>query len=401
MGTTFRLALLCFACSASLVRADELTLAITIPTNSVFAGQPVRIWLNALNPSTVEITWSAPEKISCHVASQQGAMELSATLRDATNVASIAPGGFARRGYDLPVPDSWAGPVTLSSDIAPGTQFALNVAPLDKETTGASQAKPTKRDLFGRDKDDRWEPEEFFKEHIFGYEPLYFLAGTKSPNAKFQISFKYRLLNEHGYLADHADWLKGFHVAYTQTSLWDWSAPSAPFYDTSYKPGLIYSWEKIVGGEETNWFQLDLHGGFQHESNGKDGANSRSMNIAFLRPTLIFGRPDKLQLQLQPRAWVYLGDLSDNPDLPDYRGYADLRAVLGWKRDLQISALGRLGDHGNHGSVQVDLTYPLMRPPRGSFSVYLDAQYFVGYGESLLGYRGKSEILRFGFSLYR
>ena len=43
-----------------------------------------------------------------------------------------------------------------------------------------------------------FDPGRFFKEHISGYEPIYFIAGTKSPNAKFQISFMYQLLNEEG-----------------------------------------------------------------------------------------------------------------------------------------------------------------------------------------------------------
>jgi outer membrane phospholipase A len=138
----------------------------------------------------------------------------------------------------------------------------------------------------------------------------------------------------------------------------------------------------------------------KHESNGKDGANSRSVNIAYLRPTLTLGRDAGLQLTLQPRAWVYVGDLSDNPDIADYRGYVDLRVIAGWKRGLQLSALGRMGKDGNHESLQLDLTYPTMQF-FGSFSVYLHAQYFTGYGESLLEYNRKSEAFRIGFSLYR
>ena len=75
--------------------------------------------------------------------------------------------------------------------------------------------------------------------------------------------------------------------------------------------------------------------------------------------------------------------------------------MLGWQRGLQISALGRIGDDGDHGSLQFDVTYPMMRRFRGSFSLYLHAQYFTGYGESLLGYRERSSVFRAGISLYR
>jgi phospholipase A1 len=156
----------------------------------------------------------------------------------------------------------------------------------------------------------------------------------------------------------------------------------------------------VTGAQPTNWIQLDLQGGLKHESNGKSGADSRSMNIAYFRPTLTIGRDEGLQLTLQPRVWTYLGDLSDNPDIADYRGYADLRAIVGWKRGLELSALGRMGKDGNHRSVQLDLTYPTMRF-FGSFSFYLDVQYFTGYGESLLGYNQKTDELRVGFALFR
>lgn len=37
----------------------------------------------------------------------------------------------------------------------------------------------------------------------------------------------------------------------------------------------------------------------------------------------------------------------------------------------------------------------------GSFSLYLDVQYFTGSGESLLGYNKKSDELRISFALFR
>lgn len=59
-------------------------------------------------------------------------------------------------------------------------------------------------------------PSHFFKEQISGYEPMYFIAGSKSPNATFQISFAYQLLNNEGPLAEAAPALKGFsHRLYT------------------------------------------------------------------------------------------------------------------------------------------------------------------------------------------
>ncbi len=244
-----------------------------------------------------------------------------------------------------------------------------------------------------------FDPGEFLKEHISGYEPMYFVAGPDSPNAKFQFSLKYQLLNNEGPLARKVPWLRGFNLAYTQTSLWDWNEPSAPFLDSSYKPEVLYDWERAMGGP-TNALRLDLQSGLQHESNGKGGTDSRSLNIAYLRPTLTLGRDDQFQVVLQPRAWVYLGDLSDNPDIAHYRGYADLRVILGWKQNIQLSAMGRVGSSAEKASLQLDLTFPLMRLWR-NFNAYLQAQYFVGYGESLLLYNQRSTAFRFGFAIYR
>jgi outer membrane phospholipase A len=67
---------------------------------------------------------------------------------------------------------------------------------------------------------------------------------------------------------------------------------------------------------------------------------------------------------------------------------------------LTLSARGQMGGGADHGSVQLDLTYPTMRF-FGSFSLYLDVQYFNGYGESLLGYNQRTDELRVGFALFR
>jgi outer membrane phospholipase A len=401
------LALVIFSlCLAPLARGQDATLTLTVASNSVAAGDKVSIWLNALNTSSSEISWTFPPRIESKIISSQGAFAGSLELLSAeSNTVVIAPGAFARREYVSTLPEEIAGQVVMEFP-------ALNVnrAVLDVQLPVATANAPGKKtdSVFNRFVKEAepaapgkgFEPNHFFEEHISGYEPMYFIAGPKSPNAKFQISFAYQLLNNDGPLAETAPALKGFHIAYTQTSLWDWNAPSAPFYDTTYRPEFFYSWENVTHAQPANWFQLDLQGGLEHESNGKNGADSRSLNQAYFQPTLTVGRDDGFQLALQPRAWLYLGSLSDNPDIKDYYGYANLRTIIGWKRGLQLSALGQMGKNANRGNVQLDLTYPTMRF-FGSFSLYLDVQYFNGYGESLLGYNQRTDELRVGFALFR
>jgi outer membrane phospholipase A len=394
-------------CLAPLSRAQDATVTLTAASESVTAGGQMSVWMTALNDSSNEISWTFPQTLERKIISPQGTFDgLLESGSAETNAVVIAPGAFVRREYVSTVPDEITGQVVMEFPLVKAGRLVLDVqAPAG---WGASEPQKKMDSTFTRfvkeaepqEPGKGSEPGNFFKEHISGYEPMYFIAGTKSPNAKFQISFAYQLLNNDGPLAEKVPALKGLHIAYTQTSLWDWNAASAPFYDTSYKPELFYSWQNVTGAQPTNWMQLDLQGGLKHESNGKDGAASRSLNIAYFRPTLTIGRDAGLQLTLQPRVWAYLGDLSDNPDIADYRGYADLRAIVGWKRGLELSALGRMGQDGNHESVQLDLTYPTMRF-FGSFSLYLDVQYFTGYGESLLGYNQKSDELRVGFALFR
>lgn len=395
-----------FGAVANVASAQAVVLSVTPTSNEVIAGMPEQIWLNALNPSDQTAKWSFPETIEVQIVAQSTTLTGKLTLltNTAPREVTISPRAFTRREYEMILPATTVGKVIIEF---PGLNAGAVV--LDVETplvaSTAQTKKPSKLSRLLKEAEPLedgkpFDPGRFFAQQISPHEPMYFIAGDESPNAKFQISFKYQLLNEAGWLAKHAPALKGFNVAYTQTSLWDLRAPSAPFFDTSYKPAFIYSWDRVVGREDLDWFRLDLQGGAQHESNGKNGVDSRSQNILYFRPTLVFGRDDRFQLTLQPRVWGYVGDLSDNPDLDEYRGYFDLRAVIGWRRGLQLSALGRMGHEGNHHSAQFDLTYPMMKIV-GSFSVYLQAQYFTGYGESLLRYNQRTDSFRVGFALYR
>lgn len=389
---------------ASLAQGQDATLTLTVASNSVAAGEQMTVWLNVLNVSTNKIPWTFPLTIERKIVSPQIVFDGVLEMHPAeSNAVEIEPGAFVRREYVSTVPAQAMGRVVMEF---PGLN--LNRIVLDVHSPGLGDGQKTNGSFFTRyvkevvpeEPDKGSGPGRYFKEHISGYEPMYFIAGAGSPNAKFQISFAYQLLNNDGPLAADVPALKGFHIAYTQTSLWDLSTPSAPFYDTSYQPEFFYSWENVTRAHPTNWFQLDLQVGLHHESNGKDGTASRSLNFAYFRPSLTIGRDDDFQITLQPRVWTYLGDLSDNPDIADYRGYVDLRVILGWKRGLELSALGRMGRDGDHKSLQLDLTYPMMRI-FGSFSLYLDMQYFTGYGESLLAYNKKSNEFRVGLALYR
>ncbi len=214
----------------------------------------------------------------------------------------------------------------------------------------------------------------FFK-NISVNEPVYLLFGWRHANgwdAKFQLSFKYWFMN-HGYFG------------YTQTSLWDLSAESAPFHDTSYRPSFFYYYNDDKKSL-SNGYLFRLMTGFEHESNGQGGLNSRTINLLFARPVFLFGnKAGDYLFRVEPKIWTYLGK-SENRDIDNYRGYGDLLLVFDMIRNfwifdgLQVSAGLRKGNQGHYGCIQIDLSYPI-----GSLS-YLYVQYFAGWGETILDY---------------
>ena len=247
---------------------------------------------------------------------------------------------------------------------------------------------------------------EFFATRFSAHEPIYFLAGPSEPEAKFQISLKYQVFNPEGTLVRQQPWLSDLYLAYSQTSFWDLGQNnSSPFFDSSYRPEALYQ----VEAPAVTWLgqsRFDFQAGVQHESNGRSGLESRSLNIAYLRPIFTWGDDGTrgsrdVFIAVAPRLWAYIGDPDDNSDIYQYRGYGDLKVIVGWRGGLQLSAMARVGNDFDRGAVQLDLTYPLRALSSKNVDLYLDAQLFTGYGESLLEYDQNETNFRIGVALVR
>lgn len=153
------------------------------------------------------------------------------------------------------------------------------------------------------------------------HEPVYFIYGPDAPGAKFQFSFKYRLLGQKARRGDSLPVLRGLYAGYPQRSLWDIDAESSPFYDSSYMPELMYESQAVIDpGSEGGFKMLGYQIGVRHESNGQPGPDSRSLNIAYFRPVFTVGRLDAWNLLLIPRIFDYIVDVENNPDIQDHRG---------------------------------------------------------------------------------
>lgn len=372
------------------------------PAGPVDAGSSVQIDLVSLNPGPDEVPFEATpvSQGTVIVGDRTWSVEPVAT---SPLPSAIPPGGFAVQSYTIALPPSAYGRVIVEFRRGTGvlrTVIDVNEAGAPAETVTATSGEPPRTSLTVR------QPaasalERTFAGRVSAHESIYFIYGpeTKGPGAKFQISFKYRFLNFSRESSRKVPATLQF--GYTQRSLWDIDATSSPFYDTSYMPELFLESLAPMPEDGSGGFTwLGYQAGFKHESNGRDGPISRSLNTFNLRAAMVFGPIDSWHLLVIPEVFAYLNESGNNPNLRDYRGNAQLRLRLGKTQGPMLMATGRLGRDTSRSSIKLDLTWPF-RTRLLSFETYFLIQYFNGYGESLLAYDQESEALRAGISLVR
>ena len=264
---------------------------------------------------------------------------------------------------------------------ASGASPVVPVVPV----ASASQAAPVQPDL--RDQG-----------RLTFNDPMYFILGAHDgASAKFQFSFKFRIYQ--GENPASRGLLENLYFGYTQFSLWDLSGDSRPFRDTNYRPSLFY-YLSDTGVHNRAISRLSLATGVEHESNGRDGDQSRSINTVFVKPTFYLGDLTNWHWSISPKLYYYV-EKNDNPDIASYRGYMDLKLAYGKPDSWEFAATLRKGTQKYYGSVDAAVTYPLARLIPGTAG-YLMAGYFVGYGESLLDYNRKLPWqFRLGYALSR
>lgn len=402
---TWRLAVSTLALTALSVptAVGATTFVLPAPTMAVAAGAVVTLELIALNPDGAT-THRLPDVLEGRLVGEERAWDV--TLRPARAGIELPAGGFSRVLLTLAMPAEASGRLMLEV-LQP--QRLRTVLEVESAPAAAAPPDKTPADLAGSEvvrqvtvpRPALTRLQRYYADHFSPHEPMYFVFGDEEPAAKFQLSMKYRLLNDQGPLATRFPLLSGLHVAYTQRSLWAITAVSSPFFDTSYMPELMFQslTRDLRSRGGLRW--IGWQAAFQHESNGRDGADSRSLNYFYFRPMLALGDLQGWHLLLRPKFQVYAGDLGDeNSDIKDFRGYGEVRAVIRDGSRLAVSLLARLGDNFEKGSLQVDVTYPTAFMT-GNFAMYLQLQYWIGYGESLRDYNRRSEALRAGFSLAR
>lgn len=393
-----RFLIACFSMLLPVIATAQLKWGIVPSGTSTGEQSVITVELVAFNPTDRELAFVSRQDLPATL--YVGRNQLTVTLRGATEApATIAPGESARRIYRLHLPPGHRGNALLQIQVSP-EDHPSTVITLPEAANVASVGPPVPLGALGA---GHWGDEsanvlQSFVDRFSLHEPIYIVYGNEDLAAKFQISFKYRVLrfdeNKEGPVS------RSLQLAYTQRSLWDFDGASSPFYDTSYMPAAFYEWIRPLEKSQ-GWFRwLGLQSGVRHESNGQSGGNSRSLNTLFVRSAWSVGSLDSWHLLIMPETWIYVGGLSDNEQIRDYRGYGQLRAVFGKAGGPALAYTGGIGRDFDNVTTQLDLTFPV-NIGWLDFGTYFLVQYFNGYGENLLDYDVRTHSLRFGISLVR
>lgn len=209
--------------------------------------------------------------------------------------------------------------------------------------------------------------------------------GRKSVETKFQISLAKPLFYDVFGLRE------SLVAAYTQTSWWQITKKSSPFRETNYQPEIFLNFASPKYLEQIGVKNLKF--GLLHESNGRDGTNSRSWNRAYVQGDIVYGN-----LTISPRVWSVIGEKNDNKEILNYIGHGDLR--LSYKLNDQIFSLMLRNnlhfDKTNKGAAEISYMFPIF-----STGVYGYLQYFTGYGESLIDYDRHTDKVGLGFVILK
>jgi len=385
--------------SVGSVLAQDVTAVFTTPSGTFTAGSRASLWLFCMNNSSNSVSRTFEPSLKCTVTAQPATLEtvLLLNTNSSPTTATIAPGGFVREEYLLELPLTSRGQVTL--DISGYNQLVVLIAPSSSETPLVEAPPPTATSTSASPPTvSNSDLRNYFANHLSFYEPIYVIGGS-APAVEFQLSFKYKVFQ----LKDNWDPLTHLYFAYTQTSFWNAFTRNPSFFDTSYKPSVFLYYPDVF---QKGFFQLDLQGGIEHESNGRGGALERSFNTIYLQPKATFDLPYNFQFSLQPRAWFYYRVGDNNPDIADFHGYADLLTALTWLdpksgEKIQLSNKFFIGNEGSHVGLLFDLRFNMVGlPVLRRFNPTIQVQYFYGYGQNLLDYNVNTHALRAGLCLW-
>lgn len=229
---------------------------------------------------------------------------------------------------------------------------------------------------------------DFSNQPYFGlYKDNYFIFGPslthptkQNTNVKFQISIAQRLTRA------TLPWGTYLYLFYTQKCFWNILEESMPMTDLNFNPGvgltkpLFYN-ERYIG---------KLTFLIEHESNGRDGLDSRSWNRVAVAGNIFVNN----NLMVHGKVWVPIVDSDNNRGISRYAGWGQFGAQMlsNNRRFIGGLTLVKRAGWNLNCNVVVDLAYRIFKGD----NQYLYLQFYNGYGEGLLEYNRHHCQLRAG-----
>ncbi len=224
---------------------------------------------------------------------------------------------------------------------------------------------------------------------FFGlYKDNYFTVGmpigtrptAKNCDVKFQISLAIRLTKA------SLPWHTYLFLMYTQKTFWNVFENSMPMRDLNFNPGLGWSRPFFNKGKYVGKATILI----EHESNGRDGEESRSWNKISLYGSVLVTD----WLMVHAKYWIPIVDGQNNKDILKYSGIF-ITGFVASTPDKKFSAgltlTKRKGWNMNFNTI-VDFMWKVHEES----NLNLFAQYYNGYGENLLDYNKFHSRFRVG-----
>ena len=179
-------------------------------------------------------------------------------------------------------------------------------------------------------------------------------------------------------------------ASYTQVSMWQIpnSVISSPFRETNYEPQIFMNWSTEQRWGDWHLSSFDL--GFNHQSNGRTDALSRSWNRLYANFIVENG-----DFAIQFKPWYRLpedAENDDNPDIEKYLGHQQLNFAYKLGEHV-LSAKTKFNFSTGKGGAELGWSYPILKRLR------LYTQVYQGYGETLIDYNHEQTRIGAGVML--
>lgn len=217
---------------------------------------------------------------------------------------------------------------------------------------------------------------------VFG-PPIGQKATNKNTNIKFQISIAQRLTKSTLPFGTY------LYLFYTQKCFWNVLENSMPMTDLNFNPGIglakpIFVHDRFIG-------KVTLV--IEHESNGRDGDDSRSWNKISLGANIMVDP----NIMVHGKFWIPIVDGMNNKDILDYSGIYQMGVQMmsnDRKFNGSVTLVKRRGFNLNYNTI---LEFGIRFSKNDNQYFFL--QYYNGYGEGLLEYNKFHTNLRIGLQI--